>query len=113
MLRGARWALLAVLLYAGSGTVSAFHKAQLIALGLNDLASVCLGGSEEGASRLRVSGGHCSLCALSGSAPLQATVDLSFPPPRMDAAPVFARSAPPARLAFHRADLPRAPPPMS
>lgn len=116
-IRNTRWmwrvaliALFAVLLHAGAGTVTAFHKARLIALGFNDLVSVCFGGSDDGISRPRAPGGHCSFCVLSGAAPLQSASHACIEQRPADTSARVIAIRPVSGPAPHRADQPRAPP---
>ncbi|MBL8468522.1 hypothetical protein [Methyloversatilis discipulorum] len=116
-IRHSRWmwravllALCAVLLHAGAGSTSAFHKARLLALGLNDLASVCLNSGGDGPLQSSSADGHCALCLLSGASPLPVALLAHVTGGLPHIAATMAPSPAPSLAELHRADLARAPP---
>ncbi|MDY0055318.1 MAG: hypothetical protein RBS46_03395 [Methyloversatilis sp.] len=110
MWRAVLVALCAVLLHTGAGSTSAFHKARLLALGLNDLSSVCLNSGGDGPLQNSSADSHCALCMLSGASPLPVALLARVTRGLPHIAATMAPSLAPSLAELHRADLARAPP---
>jgi hypothetical protein len=110
MWRSLLLALCAVLLHASAGSTSAFHKARLLALGLNDLASVCLNSSSDDPLQSPSADSHCALCMLSGASPLPVALPARVAAGQSCITATMALSPAPSLAELHRADLARAPP---